>query len=186
MFTWFRFISARSSNQIQVKPMGLAQRGQEYVLIPLISTYVSPQEAQPNDVDWGHVTYLLDVYTPSVEREFTIGLGGLQGLHVTLPQGIPDDAIRWDMVRASDQNGKSIEIESVRSKDQVLTVELTEPLAPSAYLRLECKYMPTPEPSRRTNVASFPLVNCRWGRFETTAILFFESKDRLGKRRHSA
>lgn len=163
--------------------MGLAQRGQEYVLVPLISTYVSPEELQDSDVDWGYVTYLLDVYTPSVEREFTIGLGGLQGLHLTLPQGIPDDAIRWDMVHAVDQNGKSIAIETVSSKDQVLTLEFAEPLAPSAYLRLECQYMPAPaKASGNTNVLTFPLVNCRWGRFETTAILFFESKNRMKRR----
>jgi hypothetical protein len=164
--------------------MGLAQSGQEYVLVPLISTYVSPEELQDSDVDWGYVTYLLDVYTPSVEREFTIGLGGLQGLHLTLPQGIPDDAIRWDMVHAVDQNGKSIEIETVKSKDQVLTLEFAEPLAPSAYLRLECQYMPVPAKAsgNHSNVLTFPLVNCRWGRFETTAILFFESKDRMKRR----
>jgi hypothetical protein len=166
--------------------MGLAQRGQDYVLVPLTSTYVSPEELQDSDVDWGYVTYLLDVHTPSVEREFTIGLGGLQGLHLTLPQGIPDDAIRWDMVHATDQNGKSIEIETVSSRNQVLTLEFAEPLAPSAYLRLECQYMPAPATTSDANVVTFPLVNCRWGRFETTAILFFESKDRMKKRHRSA
>jgi hypothetical protein len=166
--------------------MGLAQRGQEYVLVPLISTYVSPEELQDGDVDWGYVTYLLDVHTPSAERELTIGLGGLQGLHLTLPQGIPDGAIRWDMVHATDQNGESIEIEAVSSRNQVLTLEFAEPLAPSTDLRLECQYMPSPTTASGANVITFPLVNCRWGRFETTAILFFESKDRMEKRRRSA
>lgn len=166
--------------------MGLAQRGQDYVLVPLISTYVSPEELQGGDVDWGYVTYLMDVQAPSVEREFTIGLGGLQGLHLRLPQGTPDDAIRGDMVRAIDQHGHFIEIEAVTSRNQVLTLEFTEPLAPNSSLRLECQYMPAPTGSSASNLITFPLVNCRWGRFETTAILFFESKDRMEKRRRSA
>ncbi len=166
--------------------MGLAQRGQEYVLVPLISTYVSPKGLQGSDVDWGYVTYLTDVHTPSVEREFTIGLGGLQGLHLRLPQGMPDDTVRGDMVRAIDQHGNFIEIETVTSRNQVLTLEFTEPLPPNASLRIECQYMPAPAPASGSNVITFPLVNCRWGRFETTAILFFESKDRMEKRRRSA
>ncbi len=166
--------------------MGLAQRGPDYVLVPLISTYVSPEELQGGDVDWGYVTYLMDVQTPSVEREFTIGLGGLQGLHLRLPQGTPDDAIRGDMVRAIDQHGNFIEIEAVTSRNQVLTLEFTEPLAPNSSLRLECQYMPAPTASSASNLITFPLVNCRWGRFETTAILFFESKDRMEKRRRRA